>query len=48
MGVTKTTTQEGNGPVPQVGQTVSIDYKGYLKDPNTGGRGAMYATPLTN
>ncbi|KAI6352747.1 FK506-binding protein 1B, variant 2 [Pyricularia grisea] len=32
MGVTKTTTQEGFGPSPQVGQTVIIEYTGFLKD----------------
>lgn len=32
MGVTKTTLQEGNGAVPKVGQTVTIEYTGYLKD----------------
>ncbi|EHA52077.1 FK506-binding protein 1B [Pyricularia oryzae] len=32
MGVTKTTTQQGTGPSPQVGQTVVIEYTGFLKD----------------
>ncbi|KAF4458453.1 peptidylprolyl isomerase [Fusarium albosuccineum] len=32
MGVTKTTHQEGSGAIPQVGQTVTIEYTGYLKD----------------
>mgnify|MGYP002351842289 CR=1 FL=1 len=32
MGVTKTTHQEGTGPVAQNGQTVTIEYTGYLKD----------------
>ncbi|UPK97612.1 hypothetical protein LCI18_008547 [Fusarium solani-melongenae] len=32
MGVTKTTHQEGTGAVPQKGQTVTIEYTGYLKD----------------
>lgn len=32
MGVTKTTISEGSGPVPTPGQTVTIDYKGFLKD----------------
>lgn len=32
MGVTKTTTQEGSGPIPQKGQTVSVEYTGWLKD----------------
>jgi FK506-binding protein 1 len=34
MGVTKTTTSEGNGPIPQKGQTVTIQYTGFLKDPS--------------
>lgn len=32
MGVTKTITQQGTGPSPQVGQTVVIEYTGFLKD----------------
>ncbi|KAJ9148882.1 hypothetical protein NKR23_g4501 [Pleurostoma richardsiae] len=32
MGVTKTTHQEGSGPSPAPGQTVTIEYTGYLKD----------------
>jgi FK506-binding protein 1 len=32
MGVTKTTNQPGDGPQPKVGQTVIIEYTGYLKD----------------
>lgn len=32
MGVTKTTHQEGTGPTPAVGQTVTIEYTGWLKD----------------
>ncbi len=32
MGVTKTTTKEGYGGIPQKGQTVSMEYTGYLKD----------------
>ena len=32
MGVTKVTTKEGDGPTPQKGQTVSMEYTGYLKD----------------
>ncbi|KAH9904110.1 protein folding, peptidylprolyl isomerase, response to calcium ion [Xylariomycetidae sp. FL2044] len=34
MAVTKTTSQEGNGATPQAGQTVTIEYTGYLKDPS--------------
>jgi FKBP-type peptidyl-prolyl cis-trans isomerase len=43
MGVTKTTTKEGNGPIPQKGQTVAMAYTGWLKDttmPNN--RGDQY------
>ncbi|KFA76051.1 hypothetical protein S40288_00350 [Stachybotrys chartarum IBT 40288] len=32
MGVTKTIIQEGSGPVAQVGQTVTIEYTGWLKN----------------
>ncbi|KAM5347893.1 hypothetical protein ACJ41O_007717 [Fusarium nematophilum] len=32
MGVTKTTHEQGSGPIPKVGQTVTIEYTGYLKD----------------
>ncbi|KAJ4413483.1 FK506-binding protein 1B [Gnomoniopsis sp. IMI 355080] len=32
MGVTKTTHQEGTGPQAQAGQTVTIEYTGFLKD----------------
>lgn len=32
MGVVKTTHEEGSGPVPQKGQTVIIEYTGWLKD----------------
>lgn len=32
MGVTKTTHQEGTGAQPQAGQTVTIEYTGFLKD----------------
>jgi FK506-binding protein 1 len=32
MGVTKTILQEGNGPIPKVGDKVTIEYTGYLKD----------------
>lgn len=31
MGVEKTIIKEGNGPSPQVGQTVSMEYTGWLK-----------------
>jgi FK506-binding protein 1 len=32
MGVTKTVLAEGNGPIPKKGDTVTIEYTGYLKD----------------
>jgi len=32
MGVTKTITKEGNGPMPQKGQTVAMAYTGWVKD----------------
>jgi FK506-binding protein 1 len=32
MGVQKTIHQEGSGPVPKPGQTVTIEYTGFLKD----------------
>jgi FK506-binding protein 1 len=32
MGVTKTVIKEGSGPTPKVGDKVTIDYTGYLKD----------------
>ena len=32
MGVTKTVIKEGSGPVAQVGQRVTIEYTGWLKD----------------
>ncbi|KAF2966372.1 hypothetical protein GQX73_g7204 [Xylaria multiplex] len=32
MGVTKTVLQEGSGPQPTPGQTVTIEYTGWLKD----------------
>lgn len=32
MGVTKTTHQQGSGAQPTAGQTVTIEYTGYLKD----------------
>lgn len=32
MGVTKQTTQEGSGPSPVKGQTVTMHYTGWLKE----------------
>lgn len=43
MGVTKTIIQEGNGPSPQQGQTVTMEYTGWIKDtskPNN--KGSQY------
>jgi len=34
MAVTKTILAEGNGPIPKTGDTVTIEYTGYLKDPS--------------
>lgn len=34
MGVTKTIIKEGSGAVAQKGQTVTIEYTGWLKDTN--------------
>ncbi|KAI0965661.1 protein folding, peptidylprolyl isomerase, response to calcium ion [Xylaria arbuscula] len=32
MGVNKTVIKEGSGAIPQTGQTVTIEYTGWLKD----------------
>lgn len=32
MGVTKITHEEGTGAIPKPGQTVTIEYTGFLKD----------------
>jgi FK506-binding protein 1 len=32
MGVTKTILKEGSGPIPKVGDKVTIEYTGFLKD----------------
>ncbi len=43
MGVTKTILKEGHGPVAKVGDTVTIQYTGWLKDPSKpNGRGEQY------
>lgn len=43
MGVVKTTTKEGQGPIPQKGQTVAMEYTGYLKDTSKpDNKGAKY------
>lgn len=47
MGVTKTTIKEGSGAVPQVGQSVTIEYTGWLKDTSKpDSKGNKYALPL--
>ena len=45
MAVTKTTTQEGTGAQPQKGQTVTIEYTGYLKTPS-GEKGTVYVPSM--
>lgn len=48
MGVTKTTHQEGTGAQPQVGQTVTIEYTGFLKDTSKpDNKGKQYALSCT-
>ncbi|KAH7013119.1 FKBP-type peptidyl-prolyl cis-trans isomerase [Ilyonectria destructans] len=46
MGVVKTTTKEGTGAYPKVGQTVAMQYTGYLKDPATGAKGKKFDSSL--
>ena len=47
MGVTKTTIKEGSGAIPQVGQSVIIEYTGWLKDTSKpDSKGNKYALPL--
>jgi len=42
MGVTKTTTTPGTGDRPTIGQKVTIEYTGYLKDSaQPGNKGAV-------
>jgi FKBP-type peptidyl-prolyl cis-trans isomerase len=49
MGVTKTLLKEGNGPIPVKGQTVVIEYTGYLKDlSKPDHKGEQYVYPLMN
>ncbi|KAK8051249.1 FK506-binding protein 1B [Apiospora rasikravindrae] len=46
MGVTKTTIKEGSGATPQVGQSVTIEYTGWLKDTSKpDSKGNKYALP---
>lgn len=46
MGVTKTISQDGSGPIPKVGDKVTIDYSGYLKDTSKpDNKGTKYALP---
>lgn len=47
MGVQKETIREGSGAIPQNGQTVTIEYTGWLNDPNAPNKkGAQYVSPL--
>jgi hypothetical protein len=47
MGVTKTTVSEGSGAYPTKGQTVVIEYTGYLKDTSAHEmKGKKYVTRL--
>ena len=47
MGVTKTTLKEGSGAIPQNGQSVTIEYTGWLKDTSKpDSKGSKYALPL--
>lgn len=48
MGVTKTILKEGNGAIPKVGDRVTIEYTGYLKDTSKpDNKGDKYVYPLT-
>ncbi|GJC77923.1 FK506-binding protein 1B [Colletotrichum liriopes] len=48
MGVTKTTHSEGSGAIPKPGQTVTIEYTGYLKDTSKPEqKGSKYASCMT-
>lgn len=46
MGVTKTVSQEGSGPSPKVGDKVTIDYTGYLKDTSAPDNKGKKCAPL--
>ena len=46
MGVSKTVLKEGSGPIPKVGDSVTIEYTGFLKDdskPNKKGKQYVHA-----
>jgi FK506-binding protein 1 len=46
MGVTKTTIKDGNGPSPSAGQTVTMEYTGWLKDGSKpDNKGTKYVFP---
>jgi FKBP-type peptidyl-prolyl cis-trans isomerase len=46
MGVTKQINQEGSGPTPKVGDKVTIEYTGFLKDTSKPDhKGNQYALP---
>ncbi|KAL5594367.1 hypothetical protein BROUX41_001302 [Berkeleyomyces rouxiae] len=47
MGVVKTTTTASSGPKPTPGQTVTMEYTGYLKDTTKpGNKGAKFDTSV--
>lgn len=46
MGVTKQISKEGSGAIPKVGDKVTIEYTGFLKDPSQPDlKGKQYALP---
>ncbi len=50
MGVTKTVISEGTGPSPKVGDRVTMEYTGWLKDtskPNNKGSQCVDSTPVS-
>ena len=47
MGFTKTILREGSGPSPKVGDHVTIEYTGFLKDTTKpDNKGSQYVPPL--
>lgn len=49
MGVSKTIISEGNGPTPTVGQNVTIEYTGWLKDESKpDNKGSQYASVISS
>lgn len=46
MGIQKTIIKEGTGPIPVKGQTVTIEYTGWLKDTTKpDNKGEQYVNP---